>query len=211
LRLLFEKRGSSSLGRWRRLIVLRWRVPHGVLGNLFYPEDPELVPQGWSGLAGSNSVPREFEELSMNAWPALQTLVLDGWVLRFSNGYSKRANSTMPLYQGTGDVNGKIAACERFYSERGLDTIFKLTTASSPPELDAILSERGYSLQGRTSVQTLDLAAEITGHPEPEVKLSEDLTDEWLTALALVNGIDATTKETAGRMLLNIAPSKCFG
>jgi|LGOV01.1.fsa_nt_gb hypothetical protein len=31
---------------------------------------------------------RFIEELSMSAWPALQTHLYDGWVLRISKGYT---------------------------------------------------------------------------------------------------------------------------
>ncbi len=51
---------------------------------------------------------RTIEELSINALPALQTMLVDGWVLRFANGYTKRANSIHPLYASTGDAREKI-------------------------------------------------------------------------------------------------------
>ena len=36
---------------------------------------------------------REIEELTLNAWPPLETLFFDGWILSFSDGYTRRANS----------------------------------------------------------------------------------------------------------------------
>ena len=33
---------------------------------------------------------RQMEERSMNAWPSLQTILDDGWVIRLANGYTKR-------------------------------------------------------------------------------------------------------------------------
>jgi N-acetylglutamate synthase len=55
---------------------------------------------------------QRIEELSVNALPALQTVVYDGWVLRFSEGYTKRANSISPLYHAHMDLIEKIRKCE---------------------------------------------------------------------------------------------------
>ncbi len=40
---------------------------------------------------------RFLEELSMNALPSLQTILFDGWVIRFANGYFNRANSMLSV------------------------------------------------------------------------------------------------------------------
>ncbi len=96
---------------------------------------------------------RTIEELSMNAWPALRTLHYDGWVLRFTEGYTKRANSVYPLYSSEIDVDEKIEFCESFYQDLGLPAIFKMTAASVPAALDARLAAHSYH-QGLTNQRT---------------------------------------------------------
>ena len=56
---------------------------------------------------------RDIEELALNAWPALQTKHYDGWVLRFANGYTRRSNAVIPLYESTLDLDEKINFCEK--------------------------------------------------------------------------------------------------
>ena len=48
---------------------------------------------------------RLIEEHALNAWPPLQTLLLDGWVLRLANGYTRWANSVNPLYASQQDTD----------------------------------------------------------------------------------------------------------
>ncbi len=99
---------------------------------------------------------QRLEELSMNAWPALQTLFYDGWILRFANGYTRRANSIQPLYFSTQNIDEKIRTCEEFYRNRNLRAAFKMTASVYPQDLDEILDQKGYEVEGLTSVQVAD-------------------------------------------------------
>ena len=84
------------------------------------------------------------EEISMNSWPALQTVLFDDWVLRFADGATKRSNSVNPIYPSALSVEEKIEECEKLYSAQNLKTVFKLTEEKYPPGLDGILEARGY-------------------------------------------------------------------
>ena len=76
------------------------------------------------------------EELSMNAWPALQTKLYDGWALRFANGYTKRSNSINPIYNSTISLQVKLDFCEKKYAHFNLPVVYKLTPDSQPKALD---------------------------------------------------------------------------
>ena len=109
---------------------------------------------------------RRIEEASLNAWPALQQILYDGWVLRLAEGYTKRANSVNPLFAAHLSLPEKVAFCEALYARKGLSSIFRLTPFSSPPDLDAFLARRGYHVLDPTSVLHLDLRGNVT-QPAP--------------------------------------------
>jgi ribosomal protein S18 acetylase RimI-like enzyme len=90
--------------------------------------------------------PRDLEELALSAWPALQQWLYDGWVVRFANGHTRRANSVNPLYPSRQDPALKIAQCEQWYTERKLPTVFRLNQHTAPSDLDRLLDARGYRL-----------------------------------------------------------------
>ena len=149
------------------------------------------------------------EEYSLNAWPALQTVFYDGWVLRFARGYTRRANSINPLYPSSLPTRQKIEACEKIYLGQGLDVTFKLTPASQPEGLDALLDERGYQREADTSVQTLDLAGWTPG-PAPEVSLAPAASDEWLAAFWRMSATRPEHQATHRQMLQSIIPDTCY-
>ncbi len=100
---------------------------------------------------------RQIEEIALNAWPSIQQIFFDGWILRFSKGYTKRANSINALYAGESNLAEKVKACEQIYQEQGLPPIFRLTSFNHPEELDQLLQNLNYHLLDPTSVQYLDL------------------------------------------------------
>lgn len=152
---------------------------------------------------------RRIEELSLNAWPALQTMLLDGWVLRFAEGYTKRANSINPLYQSQREQGELIDACEGIYLSRGLPTIFKLTSDEAPAGLDAALAGRGYRLVDPTLVQTLSLANQTAPIAEGIVAETE-LSTRWLSEYARMNSVAPEKAATLRKMLLSMVPDRRF-
>ena len=91
-------------------------------------------------------VNRKIEEYSLNAWSALKTFVHDGWLLRFSEGYTKRSNSVSAIFNSSNEgVSTNIAHCEDMYAGAGLNVVFKITPFV-PDTLDQALEERNYEI-----------------------------------------------------------------
>jgi GNAT superfamily N-acetyltransferase len=152
---------------------------------------------------------RHLEEISLNAWPAFQTLLHDGWVIRFADGFSRRSNSVNPLYPPRGHVAENIRLCESLYRERGQRTIFKLTPAAEPRGLEQILSGEGYRPEAETAVQTLPLqqAAVPAG---ADVVLEEDPAGDWISALCALNAYEPRHIETVRALTRSIRPRRMF-
>jgi ribosomal protein S18 acetylase RimI-like enzyme len=149
------------------------------------------------------------EEISMNCWPALQTVLFDGWVLRFSGGATKRSNSINPLYSSSIPLEEKIESCEKVYSSRNLKTVFKMTEEANPQELDEILEAKGYEKNSPTSVQALSISY---FNPEPcgMKSISQELKDDWADCFTDFAGIEQAQKPAYREILQHIFLKRCF-
>jgi ribosomal protein S18 acetylase RimI-like enzyme len=152
---------------------------------------------------------RTIEELSMNAWPAIQSMLYDGWVLRSADGYTKRANSVYPLYPSEINLDEKIKFCASFYRTRGLPAVFKMTQASTPADLDSRLDALGYHTDSPTSVQTLDLK-QMNSEEPTDVDLTSDDTEAWHESFARMNNVGSDHRATHENILRAIMPDRCY-
>lgn len=150
------------------------------------------------------------ETYAAHAWPAFETEHFDGWRLRCASGYTRRANTVLPFWAGTRDLDTKIAYCEAFYHRRGLPCGFKLTPAACPPELDAELERRGYTRQADTHVMTLDLTAAALPPETAALELRDEPDAAWLDAFCQFNATAAEHRPAITRLLAAIEPRRCF-
>jgi ribosomal protein S18 acetylase RimI-like enzyme len=151
----------------------------------------------------------QIEELSLNAWPAPQTLLYDGWVLRFAGGYTRRANSINPLYASALPLEEKIAACEQLYRAQRLPVTFKMTPGSQPAHLDEVLAERGYQADAHTSVQLLDLKT-WSGESPKNFNTTSALNEEWFAAFCKLSGTPEKHFAPMRQILSLLLPTHCF-
>lgn len=103
---------------------------------------------------------RYLEEAALNAWPGLQTFLLDGWVVRWADGYTKRANSATPLYPSSGDLDleMKVEWCEQFFHDKKLPAVFRLLPFHrDAAALDHLLAQQKYEYLDETRHMVLDL------------------------------------------------------
>ena len=144
------------------------------------------------------------EALSASAWPALETVERDGWVLRFSEAYTRRANSVLPLEPGSRMLAEKVDEVERLYRARNLAPMFKMTSRSEPSGLDLALGERGYEWKAGTSVRVASLAHAAAD--SVRVDLSWDEAREWREAFHRMGDVAPERRDIHDRMLARILP-----
>ncbi len=145
---------------------------------------------------------RQIEEAGMNAWPAKQHILYDGWLLRFANGYTKRANSVMPVYESVLEVDEKIACCEDIYRQMGLPPVFRLTPLAQG-NLDSALEGRGYRKIDPTRVLTLSLDHWDAPVPQ-ETALRELPLEQWMGVFSEISGSLVEVQPAHAQILQNI-------
>ncbi len=139
------------------------------------------------------------EEACVNAWPSETNLLRDGWLVRRSGGPVRRSNSVNPLRGPRGPSVDVVAFAERFYAEQGQDAIFRVPDIA--PDLDDVLTGRGYGVEDRTLTLVADLSGRpVAGGSEAGVHLAASPSRSWLAARSRLAGADAAGRDIYEKM-----------
>ncbi len=143
----------------------------------------------------------------LNAWPSFEYQFLEGWVLRFAGGYSKRANSASPIAPGARlDEAGVEDLRERFLA-RNIRPIVRLTGLQDPAA-DGLLAARGFA----EVEPTWCLACPLDEAPELDVSLSLDPEPgpAWVRDAAAAYGGDKADDALLLGIVRRIRPPAAF-
>jgi ribosomal protein S18 acetylase RimI-like enzyme len=150
------------------------------------------------------------EEATYRAWAALETERYDGWVLRFANGYTGRANSVNPIYPSTLNVDEKIAYCDQWYGERGIKPQFRLNPAMQPPNLDEVLAEKGCERFSDSQVMAVALDQAKLPKDSQAVTIEHEPSQAWLNNFCRLHPTHAAHIDTMQAIFKQIQPTTYF-
>ena len=143
----------------------------------------------------------------INAWPAFEIEMIEGWILRFAEGYSKRANAATPIQPGATLDADLVAHIGRSYAARGLDACFRLTGLEAP-EAETVLAEAG--------LVAFDPSLALVAPIDPEfevddyVRIENAAKPRWIADAAAHYGGDKADHARLGRIVRLIRQPAAF-
>ncbi|MDT0342509.1 GNAT family N-acetyltransferase [Streptomyces litchfieldiae] len=134
----------------------------------------------------------ELTTVAVRSWPAPDAERLGDWLARAGEGWTRRANSAVPLGDSPPDLDRLV----QWYAARGLRANLQLPTGREM--LTAELDRRGWTAAAHTSVQVAALAPLADRAPDERVLVSRELTEEWLRGWPRAAEAPATARRILG-------------
>ncbi len=143
----------------------------------------------------------------INAWPSFEIEVAEGWILRFAEGYSKRANAATPLLPGAELDPALIDHMLRSFEERAVAPCFRLTGIESR-RCEEVLAAKG--------LVDFDPSLCLVAPLGPELEIDGSIViraaakPAWIEAAAASYGGDKANAERLGRIVRTIRQPAAF-
>jgi len=143
----------------------------------------------------------------VNAWPAFEVAVVEGWLLRFASGYSKRANSASPLVPDADLDADLIRHIVGRFERQGITPTFRLTGLEAPG-VEARLAAAGLVDFDPTRCMIADIAGDED--LEPAVQIERTASPAWIRGAAGAYGGDKADRDILGMIVGRIREEAAF-
>ncbi|MEU9979781.1 GNAT family N-acetyltransferase [Streptomyces sp. NPDC050856] len=123
----------------------------------------------------------ELARVAARAWQPVESEPLGDWTLRAAGGFTRRANSVLPLGDPGLPLDGALARVDAWYAERGLPAYVQAATGAEGTQerLCAALEERGWRREVTAEVR-IGALAPIADLATEGVRLSRSVDEAWL-------------------------------
>ncbi|WP_406862964.1 GNAT family N-acetyltransferase [Streptomyces sp. HUAS MG47] len=143
----------------------------------------KVVPPAPARRRGPAASYEELARVTARGWPPVESEPLGEWTLRASGGFTKRANSALPLGDPGTDLDTALERVRDWYAARELPAYVQTATGAEGTQelLCAELDKRGWTREVSAQVQigglapVADLDADVSA-----VRLDRDLDESWL-------------------------------
>jgi ribosomal protein S18 acetylase RimI-like enzyme len=146
----------------------------------------KVVPAARARRRGPAASYGELARVAARAWQPVERERLGEWELRAASGFTRRANSALPLGDPGLPLDNALTAVRRWYAARGLPAYVQAATGGEGTQeaLCAELTERGWRREVTAELWTGALAPLVDREPGPtapeDVLLSRTADEAWL-------------------------------
>ncbi|GHA44099.1 N-acetyltransferase [Streptomyces canarius] len=142
----------------------------------------KVVPAAPARRRGPAATYPELVRVSSRAWRPVESERLGEWELRAAGGFTRRANSVLPLGDPGLPLDAALAAVRRWYGERGLPAYAQTATGAEGTQemLCAELERRGWVREVTAELWTGALAPVADRAGGAGVVLSRAADEAWL-------------------------------
>ncbi len=163
----------------------------------------------WALLVRSINDIREIEVIAARAWPAAHIKQYGGWMLRATEGITRRANSVLPLQNpDSSNLREALQQVQQFYENFKLPIRFQLTSVSQPANLDSYLESLGLVIEMRVKVLIGVLSETSLEEPEVGIVVFGSPWKDWYATYRKAAGFDNKTMAVRQGIIERITTDK---
>ncbi len=141
----------------------------------------KVVPAAPARRRGPSASYAELARVSSRAWRPVESERLGEWELRAAAGFTRRANSALPLGDPGVPLDEALTAVRRWYGDRGLPAYVQTATGAEGTQelLGAELERRGWTREV-TAELWIGALAPVADRAASGVELSRAADEAWL-------------------------------